>query len=455
MSQILESPRTRGEKLPPGPRPGWVLGHTFGYMKDPLGFLAGAHREHGDVVRLRLGNLSTYVLFHPEHIEYVLRTHHENFIKDRLTKGISPLVGQGLLTSEGEFWKRQRRLVQPAFQHGQVERYASQMVGHTLRMIEGWTEGEERELHAEFSRLTLAIAASTLFSADVGSDAEVVSSSLEIVMKYFVNPMRWFRIRERLPLPSTRRYRRAIGRIDEIIYGLIRDRRETGNDPSDLLSRLLAARDVEGTGGMSDQQIRDEAVTIFLAGHETTALALFYTFHLLARHPEVESRMAQEIARVLDCTPPAAADVARLPYTEWVVRESMRLYPPAWGIAREALSDCEIGGYHVARGTQLFLVQYLMHRDPRWFDEPESFRPERWAEDLIRRLPRCAYFPFGDGPRTCIGNHFAMMEAVLVLATILQSHRLVVLPGPALELYPSITLRPRQGLRARLERRSF
>src|SRR5271157_5811871 len=405
MSTTVKAPRLRG-KLPPGPRGGLLLGNTLAYMKDPLGFLEQAVRTHGDIVKLRLGNLRTYLLVRPQHIEYVLRTHHENFIKDKLTQTISPLVGQGLLTSEGTFWKRQRRLAQPAFQHQQIQRYAAQMVEQTQRMLET-----------------------------------------------FFNPMRWFRIREHLPLPSTREYWRAIRRIDEIIYRLIRERRETGHDHDDLLSHLLQARDQDG-GAMTDTQLRDEAVTILLAGHETTALALFYAFYLLAGHPEVQARLDEELTRVLGGRPPTAADVPNLPYSEWVFRETMRLYPPAWGIAREAVGDCEIGGYLVPRGTQLFLTQYLVHRDPRWYDKPEAFLPERWAGDLVKRLPRCAYFPFGDGPRVCIGNHFAMMKGILVLVTIAQRYRLSILPDQTLELLPSITLRPRSGLRVRLHRRN-
>jgi cytochrome P450 len=233
---------------------------------------------------------------------------------------------------------------------------------------------------------------------------------------------------------------------------LIGEHRATDHDPGDLLSRLLHARDDEG-GAMTDRQLRDEAVTIFLAGHETTALSLFYAFFLLALHPEVESRLNDELAHVLGGRLPTVADVPNLTYAGWVAREAMRLYPPAWGVGREAIEDCEIGGYLVPKGTQFFIVQYLVHRDPRWFENPESFEPERWDGDLIKRLPRCAYFPFGDGPRVCIGNHFAMMEAVLVLATIAQRYRLEVLPGQTLELLPSITLRPRHELVARLHRR--
>jgi cytochrome P450 len=422
-------------------------------LRDQIGFLARAVQEYGDIVRLRLGNLTTYVLVHPEHIDYVLRTHADNFKKDVLTRWLIPIVGHGLLTSEGEFWRRQRRLAQPAFQRHQIERYATVMVEHTERMLATWKHGQVLNIHEQMMRLTLGIVAKTLFDAELTGEAEVVGESLEIVMDYFMSPMRWFGIRERLPLPSTRRYRRAIQRIDALIYGIIGRRRESGHDPGDLLSRLLAARDEAGGGGMSDQQLRDECVTLFLAGHETTALALTYAFYLLAQSPEADRLLAAELDQVLDDRPPDATDVPSLRFTEWVVRETMRLYPQAWGIAREALADCEVGGYFVPRGTQLFMIQWLVHRDGRWFEDPESFRPERWDNDLFKRLPHCTYFPFGDGPRICIGNHFAMMEAVLCLAAIAQKYRLRLEPGQALELVPSITLRPRHGLRMRLESR--
>ena len=433
-------------KMPPGPR-GWLLlGNTFDYARDPLGFLGKSAGAYGDVVKLRLGGLRTYLLVHPEHIEYVLRTHHENFIKDKMTQSISPVVGQGLLTSEGAYWKRQRRLAQPTFQHQQIEHYAQQMVEQTGLMLDGWTGEEDRDLHADLSKLTLAIVARTVFDADVSHDARAVGDSLQIVMDYSFAPMRWFWLREVLPLPSTRAYWRAIRRIDEIIYRMIELRRGSDHDPDDVLSRLLHASEEDGGSRLTDRQIRDEAVTIFLAGHETTSLALLYTFYLLANHPAVEQQLAAELESVLAGRLPTAEDVTRLTYCEWIFREALRLYPPVWGIAREPLQDCEIGGYRVPRGTQLFLVQYLVHRDPRWYENPEVFRPERWDGDLARRLPRCAYFPFGDGPRVCIGNHFAMMEGILVLATIAQRYRLSLVPGQTLELFPSITLRPRHSL---------
>jgi cytochrome P450 len=355
------------------------------------------------------------------------------------------------LTSEGEFWRRQRRLAQPAFQRQQIERYAAVMVEHTERMLEAWHDGQVRDPHDDMMRLTLSIVAKTMFGTELAGEADIVGESLDVVTNHFMSPMRWFRVFDYLPLPSSRRYWRAIRLIDEIIYGIIRRHREIGRDTGDLLSRLLAARDEQGGGGMTDRQLRDEVVTLLLAGHETTALVLFYTFYLLAQSPDSEDRLAAELCEVLGDRPPNAADVPNLRYTEWIIREAMRLYPPAWGIGREALADCEIGGYHVPKGTQIFIVQWLVHRDRRWFDDPETFKPERWDNDLIKRLPRCAYFPFGDGPRICIGNHFAMMEAVLILATIARRYRLVIEPGQALELLPSITLRPRIALRMRLK----
>jgi cytochrome P450 len=393
---MSEDARVR-HRFPPGPRGGPVLGNSFAYLRDPLGYLAAAVAAHGDIVKLTLGNLTTYVLVNPEHIDYVLRSHADNFMKDRMTRWLIPLVGEGLLTSEGAVWRRQRRLTQPTFQRQQIERYATVMVEQTERMLAGWHEGEVRDLHNDMSRLTLAIVAQTLFGTDLSAEADVIGESLEVVLNHFMSPMRWFPFIDYLPLPSSRRYWHAV-----------------------------------------------------LAGHETTALVLFYAFYLLAGSPETADRLAAELSEVLGGRAPTAADTPNLRYTEWVVRESMRLYPPAWGIAREALADCEIGGYFVPRGTQLFMVQRLVHRDRRWFDDPEAFMPERWDNDLIKRLPRCAYFPFGDGPRICIGNHFAMMESVLILATVAQRFHLTIEPGQTLELLPSITLRPRHPISMRL-----
>ena len=434
--------------LPPGPRGTPLVGNTFEYVRDELGYLHRCAREFGDVVRLRLGGTIVYVLNHPALIEQVLRGRPEDFRKDVLTRGLIPVVGQGLLTSEGDFWRRQRRLAQPAFQHQQIRRYGEVMVEAAGRMLAGWADGRVADVHRDFMGLTLDVVARTLFGADVAAEAHDVGEALETIMEYFQSPLRWLPARERLPLPGSRKFRRAVARVDEILYEIIARRRsESGSgEPGDLLGRLLAAQDAEGGGGMTDRQLRDEAVTLFLAGHETTALVLTYAFYLLARNPEAEARLAAEWDAVLGGRAPTADDVPRLTYTDWVVKETMRLLPPAWGIGREALVDTEIGGYAVPAGTQVFLVQWLVHRDPRWYPDPEAFRPDRWADDLIKRLPRCTYFPFGDGPRVCIGNHFALMEAILLLATIGRRFRLSLDPGYTLRLAPSITLRPKGGM---------
>ncbi|MFO0958170.1 MAG: cytochrome P450 [Isosphaeraceae bacterium] len=433
--------------LPPSPPRPPLVGHIGAYLRDPLTYCEAVAREYGDVVRLRLGPFDDYLIRHPDHIEYVLRVHHENYWKDRITKLLRPLVGDGLLTSEGAFWRRQRKLVQPGFQHDRIASYGEAMVACTERVLDQWEPGRPITLQEDMARITLAIVSRCLFESDVDEAAEVVGESLAVIMDRFLDPTKWIPLSDYLPLPGTFRYWRAIRRIDEVVYKIIRQRREQGGQ-GDLLGRLLAERDDEG-GRMTDRQLRDEVVTLFLAGHETTALALTYTLHLLARHPEVEARLIGEIDGVLGQGEGrlVAGDVARLPYTEAVVRESMRLYPPAWSIGREALHDDEVGGFRAPRGTQFTVAIWLAHRDERWFDDPASFRPERWGGDFLKRLPRCAYMPFGGGPRICIGNHFAMMELVLVLGTILSRYRMERADEAPIEVLPSITLRPKSPVR--------
>jgi cytochrome P450 len=432
-------------KIPPGPKGLPFVGNLWQVIRDPLHFPFRMAREYGDVVRARVGNLVFYLLVHPDHIEYVLRNNYRNFIKDRGTRLLTHFLGEGLLTSEGELWRRQRRLSQPAFQVDQIAKYSEVMVAYTGRMLHHWRPGQTRDVHADMMKLTLEIVAQTLFSASVEGRAEQVGESLEIAMEYFASPKIWFSWLQKLPLPGNRRFWRAVKQLDSIIYETIARRRAGESQGNDLLARLLAARDEDG-GRMTDVQVHDEIVTLFLAGHETTALALSYSLYLLAQHPEAEARLASELAEVLRDQSPSWIHVPRLRYTEWVVKETMRLFPPAPSIGREALADCEIGGYFVPKGTQIALMQWVVHRDPRWFEDPKSFKPERWDNDLAKRLPRCAYFPFGDGPRICIGNQFAMVEAVLVLATILQRYRFSLAPGFKLELLPSVTLRPKSGV---------
>ncbi len=429
----------------PSPKGQFLVGHTLNYMRDPLGYMTRVAREHGDMVRLKLGGTTAVQLAHPDDISEVLRNHPEDFIKDKLTRILEPVIGQGLLTSEDTFWRRQRKLIQPAFTHQAIQRYGQVMVDLAEERGATWKLDQTIDVHTEMMGLTLAIVAKTLFNANVEEEAVEVGSLIEIIMDYYLDPTKWLRIREWIPTPSTLRFRKAIKRLDQIMYGIIRDRRASGSDPGDFLSFLLKALDDEGSG-MTDKQLRDEAVTLFLAGHETTALVLSYTFFLLAEHPEVDAKLAAELDQVLGDRAPTPADVPMLKYADWIIKESMRLYPPAWGIGRELTHDAEVGGKMFPKGTQFLMIQWVTHRDPRWFENPESFTPERWDHDLIKKLPRGAYFPFGDGPRVCIGNHFATMEAILLLASVARRYRLERASEGTLHLSPSITLRPEGGV---------
>lgn len=443
--------------LPPGPKGHLLVGNLLGYARDPLGFMARCSRDYGDVVRLRMAGLPLYLLGHPDHAEYVLVKHNRNFVKSRYFRRELSFLGQGLLTGEGELWRRQRRLAQPAFHRRRVGAYGEAMVSHAERMLATWRDGEVRDVHREMRHLTLGIVADVLFGADREKADEVAeilewldehTNQLEeqgsaMVARFFLG---------NLPTPANLRFRKGIGRLDEVIYGLIDERRASGEDTGDLLSMLLRFRD-EADVPMGDRQLRDEVLTLLLAGHETTALALSWTWYLLSKHPEVEARLLEELQEVLGDRAPTVADLSRLSYAEMVIKESMRLYPPAWGISRETIDECEIGGCRVPAGTQVLIVLWAMHRDPRYFQNPEAFDPARWEGGLAKWLPKYAYLPFGAGPRVCIGNAFAMTEAVLLLATIAKGFRLEMVPERRVVPQPTTTLRPREGIRMLLSSR--
>jgi cytochrome P450 len=440
-------------KLPPGPSPESWTASFKNYSRDPLSFMPKLVRDYGDIVTMRYYNFRVYFISHPDFIEQVLVTHNRKFIKGRILRKNRRLFGDGLLTSEGDFWLRQRRLAQPAFHRGRVASYADTMVKYADRLLAEWKDGEERDLHAEMMRLTLQIVAKTLFDADVDKDAKEVGRALGALMELNSDFRKLILTPTWLPTPRNIRAAIAIRRLDKIIFRFIEERRTSGKDAGDLLSMLLAARDEDGSR-MTDRQLRDEAITIFLAGHETTANALSWTWMLLSQNPAVEAKLHAELDAVLAGRTPSLDDLPNLRYTGHVVTESMRLYPPAWGMARVAIEDVEIGGYPIPKGCGISLAQWVVHRDARWFDAPEEFRPERWEGDLMKRLPRFAYFPFGGGPRQCIGNNFAVMEATLLLATIAQKFRIRLVPGHPVVPMPSITLRPRHGVRGKLEARA-
>src|SRR5947209_1019790 len=438
-------------KFPPGPYRG-LKGWSFRALRqNPLEMFSELARC-GDIVGIRVVNFRNIFVNHPDLIEEVLVGHPRRYIKGRVLRANRHVFGEGLLTSEGDFWLRQRRLVQPAFHRARIAAYAETMVEYTQRLMEGWRGSEERDVHQEMMRLTLQIVAKTLFNADVARDTQDVGKSLELLLELGANFRRTLFVPHWVPTPTNLRIKREIAFIESILYRIIGERRASGHDAGDLLSMLLHAQDEDGSR-MTDQQLRDETITLFLAGHETTAASLSWTWWLLAQNPVAEAKLHAELDEVLGGRAPSMDDLARLPYTANVITESMRLYPPAWGLARVAVEDHELGGYPVRKGMGVAMAQWVVQRDTRWYDKPEEFRPERWEGDFAKRIPRFAYFPFGGGPRQCIGNSFALMEARLILATIAQKYRLHLVPDHPVVPLASITLRPRYGVRVVLESR--
>ena len=422
-------------------------------FRDPLNFATDMARTFGDFVKLPLPLVDFYLVSNPDDVAFVLKTGREHFIKDWFTRQLRTITGNGLVVSEGEFWKRQRRLAQPAFHRRRIEAYADTMVAEAAKMTATWRNGTQRDVHADMMHITLGIVSRTLFGADVASDAEQVGHAIDVIMEAFMGlagtglrfPLHW-------PTPGNRRFAKAMRLIDDIIYRIIEQRTASDVDDTrvDLLSMLLAAVDEIG-GRMSREQLRDEAVTMFLAGHETTALALTFALFLLSENPAAEARLHAELDAVLGDGPATLEHAASLPFCEAVIKEAMRLYPPVAGVGREAIDDFHIAGYPIAKGSQIFVAQWVMHRDSRWFENPLSFAPERWLDGLEDHLPKFCYQPFGGGPRACIGNRFAMLEAVLVLATVARDFRLRHLHE--LDLVTSITVRPRAGVNMRLQHR--
>ncbi len=433
-------------RRPPGPKGHWLSGNLPDFRRDRLGFFTRCAREHGDFVSVRFALRRVYLLFHPDLIEDVLVTQNQCFIKHFALR-MNPLVlGKGLLTSEGDFWLKQRRLIQPVFNRSRIASYAPAMTQAAQRVVADWKDGEPRNMLAEMMRVTLMIAAKTLFDAEVGKETQQVVAALDYLQDNFLKRFnRMFSPPVWVPTPGNLRLRRAVRQLDDILYGFIRQRRQDNTDHGDLLSLLLQARDDDG-GCMTDRQLRDEAMTLFLAGHETTALVLSWAWCLLAQNPQAAAKLHAEIDDVLQGREPTSDDVPRLKVTEAVILESMRLYPPAYMVGREAIADCEVGGYPVPRGMTLFMPEWVVQRDPRFFPEPEQFRPERWQEERIKQMPKFAYFPFGGGPRLCIGNTFAMMEMVLVLAVIAQRFHFRMQPGAVVTPLPTFTLRPTNGI---------
>ncbi|MBX6332609.1 MAG: cytochrome P450 [Gemmatimonadaceae bacterium] len=456
VAQLPVTRRRGGEArlpLPPGPqsrRPGEFLSLL---AHDHIGLFRRL-AEGGDVSTVRLGPRRLVLLSHPDDIQRLLVTEQKNFVKGYALDRVKMFLGEGLLTSEGASHLRQRRLMQPAFHRERIAAYGEVMAEYAQRTAARWTDGATFDVHEAMMELTRDVAGKTLFDLDVGNDPGGVSEAVSLSLQMY----RWAvlpfgSLLEYIPIPFTRRVQRARARLDAWLAETIKQRREEGVDRGDLLSMLIRARDESDGQGMTDQQLRDEVVTLFVAGHETTAVALSWTWYLLSQHPEVEAALHAELDGVLGGSPPRVSDVPRLQYTRMVLTEAMRLYPPAWILERRALGDFEAQGYRIPAGSLVFASQYLVHRDPRWWEEPERFDPDRWRPERAGNRPKFAFFPFGAGTRVCIGEQFAWMEGTLILATIAQKWRLVHDPSHVVELEPLVTLRPKYGMRMTAVRR--
>jgi cytochrome P450 len=435
--------------FPPGP-PRSIL-PTFIYRpgRNPLAFFADLQRKYGNLVYLQTGGEQVFVVNEPHLIRDVLVTHQHNFRKGRGLERAKRLLGEGLLTSEGAVHVRQRRLIQPAFHRDRIASYGAVMTDYAERAGARWRDGQPVDVAQDMMRLTLGIVGKTLFDEDVESQAAEVGEALTDVMDSFWIQMLPFYDRiGRLPLPTLKRARTARARLDRIIYGLIAERRRSLQDRGDLLSMLLLAQDEEAGGrGMTDEQVRDEAMTIFLAGHETTANGLAWTWYLLSQSPDVEARLHEEVDRVLGGRRPTVADLPSLQFTEQVVTESMRLYPPAWIIGRRAIGDYALGEFTVPKRSIVIMSPYLVHHDVRFYPDPDKFSPERWTPEFKASLPPFAYLPFGGGARRCIGESFAWMELILVLSSLAQHWKLSLVPGHPVVPQPVVTLRLKHGLK--------
>ena len=441
--------------LPPGLKINLLLAFFNRFRGgDPIRVFRHLFNTYGDAAHYKLGRQHVVFLNNPEYIREILVVQNSNFVKERTVQRMKMLVGEGLITSEDPFHRKQRMLAQPAFYRQRISAYGDDIVRKAAVFRDRWGSSQQLDISQEMMHLTLDIIAKTLFASDVAAEVAEISREVNAIMGLYnflvIVPLA--EVLQHYPLPGMKRFRQARGRLDAIVYRMIEEHRRENRDRGDLLSMLLAARYDDGSA-MPDLQIRDEVMTIFLAGYETIANALTWTWYLLSQNPEAEHRFHAELDSVLGARDAGYDDVPRLIYTEMVLAESMRLYPPAWAMGRLALEDFALGPYFLPRNTTVFMSQYIMHRDSRYFPDPERFDPERWRPEAKAARPRFSYFPFGGGARQCIGESFAWMEGILILATLGRRWRLKHVPRHRVEPQPLITLRPKYGMQMILEER--
>jgi cytochrome P450 len=442
--------RVRGAAVPPGPRGNRFFGPMVKRSRrDPLNFMTGLARDYGDVCAFRVGFEHVYFVNHPDYVREVFVNHYDSFLKGGGGGRARRFLGEGVLLSEGERHRQGRRLQQPAFHRQRLDAYAAEMVAYAERCAGRWRDGETLDIWPEMLRLTLGVVGKTLFSADVESEADEVGQAMKAAAsRYRAFKLPLAKLLESLPLARMFHFQRGKERLRGVVFELIEERRRSGLDHGDLLSMLLLAGDADGGGRrLTPEQVWDEALTIFIAGYDTIATALMWTFYLLSGHAEAESRLHAELDRVLgDGRPATFEDLRRLPYTEMVLAESMRLYPPAWRLVRRAITDFRVGEYVIPAGSLVVVCQYAMHRHPRYFPDPERFDPERFSPEAKAARPPYAYFPFGGGPRRCLGEGFAQTEGVMLLATLARRWRLRLAPGHPVEVFPEHLLRSKHGM---------
>lgn len=439
---------------PRGPKGSPILGHALSLSHDALEFLRSCAGAYGDLVPLRFLRKPILFVNHPDYIAHVLATNHQKVVKGIARRSDHALIGDGISLREGDSWLRERRIMQSSFQREDLAAHGADMVALTARMIGTWRDGEVRDTRVDMSNLAITIVGKTLFGIDVQDDATGLPEALTFAME-----CRDARVRSiemlvpgNFPTLTNLRLRHARRKIDDIVDRFIQERRGSRDDRSDLLSKLLSTMDEDGQR-MTNRQVRDEITTIFVGGNDTVADTLSWAWYLLSQHPAVEAKVVAELDATLGGRAPAPSDLPRLPYTSMVVSEVLRLYPPASVLIREATADFDIGTYRVAKGTQIVVSPWVMHRDVRYFAHPDAFNPDRWADGLARRIPRYTYFPFGGGPRLCIGRSFATMEVVLVLASVAQHFQLELLPGHPVIAEEIPTLHPKYGLQMVVHRR--